>query len=176
MYNVVLIGFMGTGKTVVGKRLAARLNKKFIDTDAEIEKVTGKTIEQIFARDGVIRFRSEETLLARKLENQENTVISTGGGMVLDPENIRLFKKNGIIIGLSASPEIIYQRVKHKRNRPLLNKGDLKTKIKELLDERTESYKVAEFTIDTGDKKVEEVVDIIISYLDDRKSRNHEKS
>ena len=168
MSNIVLIGFMGTGKTVVGRRLAVLLNKTFIDTDAEVERITEKTIVQLFAQDGAVRFRSEEALLVKKLENQDNLVISTGGGIVLNPENIISFKKNGILIGLTAPPEVIYQRVKHKRSRPLLNKGDVLSKIEELFAQRVNAYDAAEYILETGDKQIEEVVDEIVIYLRDK--------
>ena len=168
MSNIVLIGFMGTGKTVVGRRLAALLNRSFIDTDAEVERITEKTIVQLFAQDGAVRFRSEEALLVKKLENQDNLVISTGGGIVLNPENIISFKKNGILIGLTAPPEVIYQRVKHKRSRPLLNKGDVLSKIEELFAQRVNAYDAAEYILETGDKQIEEVVDEIVTYLSDK--------
>ena len=168
MSNIVLIGFMGTGKTVVGRRLAVLLNKTFIDTDAEIERITEKTIVQIFAQDGAVRFRSEEALLVKKLEDQDNLVISTGGGIVLKPENIISLKKNGILIGLTAPPQIIYQRVMHKRSRPLLNKGDVLSKIEELYAERVHAYDVAEYIVETGDKQIDEVVNEIATYLGEK--------
>lgn len=166
MINIVLIGFMGTGKTIVGKRLAARLGWEFIDTDNEVERVTGKTIPQIFARDGEIRFRSEERLVVQKLALRQGLVIATGGGVVLDPENVANLKKNGILICLSADPKTIYYRVKGKRHRPLLDgKGDLKKRIGELLIERAPAYQMADFAVDTGRCQPDEVVDKIITYL-----------
>ncbi|MDF9409479.1 shikimate kinase [Pelotomaculum isophthalicicum JI] len=168
MKNIVLIGFMGTGKSTVGRRLAQRLNRRFVDTDTEIESVTGKTVAQIFARHGMVRFRSEEALLVKKLAPQEGLVISTGGGMVLDPENVFLLKKNGVLIGLTALPEIIFNRVKKKKNRPLLAKGDLKEQIEKLLRERQNAYDVAEYTVDTGAFPQEEVVEKIVRYLEEK--------
>lgn len=165
MKNIVLIGFMGTGKTVIGRRLARLLNLEFIDTDSEIEKLTGKTVAQIFAKDGVVRFRSEEKLLVKKLARRSNLVIATGGGMVLDPDNLHLLKANGILIALTASPETIYTRVKTSRNRPLLLHGNMKNKIKELLQERENAYKAAEVTIDTGKCSISEAVEQIHSFL-----------
>lgn len=170
MKNIVLIGFMGTGKTTVGRRLAQRLNWAFIETDAEIEAVTGKTVSQIFARDGEIRFRSEEALLVKKLAGREGLVISTGGGTVLNPENVRLLKEKGVLIRLTASPEVIYRRVKNKRNRPLLLKGELKQRIRELLKERDGVYDVADYTVDTGVCSVDEAVEQILLYLSERKA------
>lgn len=169
MKNIVLIGFMATGKTAAGRRLAQRLKRKFIDTDAEIEQVTGKTVAQIFARDGAIRFRSEEALLVKKLAAGEDLVISTGGGLVLDPENVRLLKENGVLITLTAAPEVIHRRVKNKKNRPLLSKGDLRERIDSLLKEREGVYDVAEFTVDTGACSVDGAVDQIVRYLSERK-------
>lgn len=169
MKNIVLIGFMGTGKTAAGRRLAYRLKRKFIDTDAEIEKITGKTIAQIFAKDGVIRFRSEEALLVKKLAVREGLVISTGGGLVLDPENVQLLKENGVLIALTTPPEVIYDRVKNKNSRPLLMKGELQEQIHSLLKERHGTYDVAEFTVDTGTCIVDEVVEQIQRYLTERK-------
>ncbi|WP_027357230.1 shikimate kinase [Desulfofundulus thermocisternus] len=169
MKNIVLIGFMGTGKSAVGRRLAARLGREFVDTDEEIERVTGKTIAQIFARDGEIRFRSEEALVVKKIAARENLVVATGGGVVLNPENVRALQKNGVLIGLKAAPEIIYRRVKRKRNRPLLNvPGDVLERIKTLLAERAGAYAVAEFTVDTGGLTVDGVVERIVAYLEER--------
>lgn len=166
--NIVLIGFMGTGKTAVGRRLARRLKRKFVDTDAEIEKITGKTVTQIFARDGATRFRSEEALLVKKLAKKEGLVISTGGGMVLNPENVRLLRENGIFVALTAGPEVIYRRVRRKRNRPLLFKTDIKERIRELLEERKGVYDIAELSLDTGLCSIDVTVEKIINYLLER--------
>lgn len=164
--NIVLIGFMGTGKTAIGKRLANRLGREFVDTDKEIERVTGKTIPQIFAQDGELRFRSEERLVIQKLSRREGMVIATGGGAVLNPDNVADLKRNGILICLAADPEVIYQRVRGKKQRPLLNKkGDLRVQIQELLAKRKPFYQVADYTVDTGNRLPDRVVDEIIVYL-----------
>lgn len=168
MKNIVLIGFMGTGKTTVGRRLAARLNRKFVDTDTAIEELTGKSIVEIFRKDGPIRFRSEEKLQAKKLADKEDLVISTGGGMVLDKENVELLKKNGVLICLTADPEVIYNRVKNKRKRPLLQKGNVRETIYALMNERDGAYYVAEFTVDTGKGTPDETVDKIINFLKEK--------
>ncbi|MBE3588665.1 MAG: shikimate kinase [Thermoanaerobacteraceae bacterium] len=169
MKNIVLIGFMGTGKSTVGRRLAARLGREFVDTDEEIERVTGKTIPQLFARDGEIRFRSEEALVVKKVAARQDLVVATGGGVVLNPENVRVLRENGVLIGLTAGPEVIYQRVKRKRNRPLLNgPGDTLDRIRELLAAREKAYAVADFTVDTGRHDLEEVVKMIVEYLKEK--------
>ncbi|RJQ30636.1 MAG: shikimate kinase [Peptococcaceae bacterium] len=166
MKNIVLIGFMGTGKTTIGRRLAERLGRPFIDTDAAIEEVTGKTITQLFARDGAARFRSEEALLAKKLAGREGLVVATGGGMVLNPENVRLLKENGVLIALTAGPEVIHQRVRNIKNRPLLGKGDQREALTRLLKERAGVYDIAALTIDTGCCSQEQAVDEITRFLD----------
>lgn len=171
MHNIVLIGFMGCGKSAVGRRLAAKLRYKHLDTDSEIEKITGKTVAQIFSKYGPIRFRSEENVLLKKIVGKQKMVISTGGGMVMDPENVKLLKNDGILVHLYADEEVVYKRVKGKRNRPLLNKGDLRQKIHELLSERAEAYQVAELTIDTGKHSIDEIVDQIIHYLQERTTK-----
>lgn len=159
---------MGTGKSAVGRRLARRLKRKFIDTDAEIEKVTGKTVAQIFAREGVTRFRSEEALLVRKIAAREGLVIATGGGLVLNPENVRLLKENGILVALTAGQEVIYNRVRRKKNRPLLFRTNIKKRIQELLEERKGAYEIAELILDTGSCSIDGTVENIISHLLER--------
>ena len=159
---------MGTGKSAVGRRLARRLKRKFIDTDAEIEKVTGKTVAQIFAREGVTRFRSEEALLVKKIAAREGLVIATGGGLVLNPENVRLLQENGILVALTAGQEVIYNRVRRKKNRPLLFRTNIKKRIQELLEERKGAYEIAELTLDTGSCSIDGTVEKIISHLLER--------
>jgi shikimate kinase len=167
--NFVLIGFMATGKTVIGRNLAGLLKREFVDTDAAIEKLTGKTVSQIFAAEGEARFRLEEELLVQKLSSRDNLVIATGGGLVLNPENLRLLKKNGVLIALTASPEVIHERVKRNKNRPLLSKGDLLSRIKELMYQRKHAYAAAEITIDTGKYSIDDAVKQINLYLLERK-------
>jgi len=164
--NIVLIGFQGTGKTAVGRRLAERLGRPFVDTDKEIEDLYGRTVAQIFQRYGEVRFRSEEALLVRKLAGRSGLVIATGGMLVLNPENVRLLRENGILIGLSADAETIYQRIRGKRSRPVKGRGqELKNSLQRLLAERKDAYAVADFTIDTGALSLWEAVESIATYL-----------
>lgn len=165
--NIVLIGFMGTGKTAIGKRLAAALNKDFFDTDQEVEDVTGLTISQLFSRYGEIRFRSEENLAVARLAQKDNCIIATGGSIVLDQKNIDLLKEKGIIIHLSAKPEIIYERVRRRNSRPLLQKGDLYKNILEMIEKHEALYKCADWCIDTSDLDFQEVIAKIIAFLDE---------
>lgn len=170
MKNIVLIGFMATGKSTVGRRLAQCLRRTFVDTDKEIEAVTGKTIAQIFAKDGEKRFRSEENLIVKKLVSREGLVIATGGGLVLNPGNFRLLGENGIIIALTAPPDIIFQRVKGKKQRPLLTKGDLRENINRLLQERQGIYQKADLIVDTGTHTLDETVGQITTFINKRLS------
>ena len=166
--NIVIIGFMGVGKTTIGRRLATELGYQFTDTDQAIEELTGKTVEQLFRTEGEIRFRSEENLLVKKLYTQSGLVIATGGGLVLNQENVALLKQNGVLIALKAGPEVIAGRVRNKQHRPLLNQGNLLETIIRLTKERTTAYDIAEFTFDTSDSSVEEILTAIIAQLQDK--------
>jgi shikimate kinase len=169
--NIVLIGFMGTGKTAVGRILARRLGFKFVDTDEEVESVTGKAIPEIFKCYGVVRFRSEETAVIKKLSAYKGLVVATGGGAVLNPENVWALKRNGIMVLLRSSPEVIYSRVKSNRDRPLLaGPGDLLQQIKSLMAEREEAYrKSADLEVASEDESKAEVAAKIIKMLKERK-------
>lgn len=166
MKNIILIGFMGTGKSTVGRRLAARLRREFVDTDREIERTAGRSIPEIFAVEGEEGFRARESRVVQEVATRENLVVATGGGVVLNPDNVRALRQNGVLIGLAAAPEVIYKRVGHKMNRPLLSgSSDLLQRIKELLAERSEAYRVAEFTVDTARHGVDETVELILTHL-----------
>jgi shikimate kinase len=166
MKNVVLIGFMGTGKSTIGRLLANRLNRRFVDTDKEIERITGKTTARLISSHGMVRFRSEEALLVKKLVKEKGLVIATGGGTLLNEENYQLLGENGIFIGLSASHEVIYNRVKRKKkDRPLLDKGNLDEQITKLLEERREIYQKVALTVDTGLSSPDETVEEIVRFL-----------
>lgn len=159
MPNLVLIGFMGTGKTTVGKKAAKELGMEFVDSDKDIELVTGLAVKEIFEKFGEVRFRSEERASVRRLAQGDNRVIATGGGVVLNPENMDVLRRNGIIISLIAEPEVIFERVRRKKTRPLLATGDLLENIKKLLQERTELYQAADATVDTSAMSLQQVRD-----------------
>ncbi len=164
--NIVLIGFMGTGKSTVGLKLAEKLRREFIDMDKEIEKVTGMAINDLFRKHGEIRFRSEEKLMAKKLSAQENVVIATGGGIVLQEENIAALRENGILICLDAEPEDIYERVNRKKGtRPLLKKNLQVADVAEMLKNREPYYACADYRVNTSNKSLDEVVNNIIKYI-----------
>ena len=171
--NIYLVGFMGTGKTAIGKRLAYALGKKFIDTDKDIENVTGMTISQIFAKHGEVRFRSEEKLAISKACSSNNAVIATGGGAVLDEENVQRMRKTGRIICLTARPEVIQRRVKRRDNRPLLHRDKSLDRIMGLLSQREPYYKeCSEAFFDTSDEEHEEVVNKILAFLKGHRNEN----
>ena len=168
--NVVLYGFMGVGKSTIGRLLASRLGREFIDTDTRIEELAGKTIPQIFAREGEAHFRELESQLVKELARQEKLVIATGGGMVINPVNAALLRQNGVFVYLVADPAVIYRRVKHKEDRPLLSQAkDRQEQIKKLFAARKEIYEnLAGFRVDTGQNTPEKAVELIIAYLQDK--------
>jgi len=166
--NIVLIGFMGTGKTAVGTRLAQRMGREFIDTDKEIERITGMSIRDIFYKLGETRFRSEESLVVKRLADKTGMVIATGGGAVINPENLRLLKENGILVCLEANPEDILRRVNKKKNtRPLLGKNVTVDDIRRMLQEREEYYRQADIHIDTSGLEPDEIVKRIMQKLNE---------
>ncbi len=138
--NLVLIGFMGSGKTTVGRKIAKILDMKFIDMDQLIEKKDGRAIKDIFEVDGEKYFRQLESEVAKECSEMNNVVVSTGGGVILNQENIKNLKKSSLIFYLDADANCIYQRVKHNKDRPLLNVEDPVKKIEELLNSRRELY------------------------------------
>lgn len=172
--NIVLIGFMGTGKSTVGIKLAERLRMKFVDMDREIEKISGMTIPMMFKKHGEVRFRSEEALMAKKLSQCSSLVIATGGGVVLREDNVLALRRNGIMICLDADPQVILDRVNRKKGtRPLLKKNVDETQIEQMLSEREEYYRMADYRIDTSDKEMDKIVDEILQFIkQENKSRN----
>lgn len=167
-HNIILIGFMGSGKTSVGELLAKRLSYQFKDTDQLIERKASDTINHIFQVHGEEYFRTLETGLLRKLQPiLSNTVLSTGGGLPLKDQNRELLKKMGYVVFLKASKETIKKRLEGDSTRPLLRGEDLEEKIERLLGIRTPYYeKAAHKVIATDDKSFDEIMNLIMeSYL-----------
>ncbi len=151
--NVILIGFMGVGKTSLGKLLASKLGRGFVDLDEKIEHDAGMSIPQIFETYGEKYFRELEKNAVKEVSTRRNIVIATGGGTVKDEENLQLLKNSGVIICLTTEPEEIYRRTARQGERPVLDGGGserLET-IKKLLAEREKFYKQADYQIDTTD-------------------------
>ncbi len=163
--NIILTGFMGTGKSTVGRALAARLGATFIDTDQLIEQRTNCRITDIFARQGEAAFRQMEAELAQDLADRHDLVIATGGGFFTNQDNIRALQQSGRIICLTATPQDILGRVSNQRQiRPLLQHPNPLEHIKQLLLERESVYR--QFPqISTSGQTIHQTVDTIINLL-----------
>ena len=162
MRNVILCGFMGCGKTSVGKQLASILNCKFIDTDELIEKEHKKTIEEIFKDNGEDYFRDLEHEICKKISNIKESVISTGGGLMTYNRNVEEIKKENIVIFLDASFSVICKRIGESDTRPLFKD---KEKTKKLYDDRKEKYMLAaDYTID-GNMSIKDIILAILNIL-----------
>lgn len=158
---------MGAGKTTVGRALAKKLNKQFIDSDHEIEARTGASIPLIFEIEGEASFRQREAEVIRDLTAEENIVLATGGGAILRPENREFLKTRGTVIYLRASVSSILHRTVHDKNRPLLQTGDPRQKIEQLAREREAFYReVAHMIVETGRPNVQLLVQSILDQLD----------
>ena len=172
--SIALIGFMGMGKTVVGKLLAEKLGKEFIELDAIIEKKAGRSIPEIFRKDGEIGFRELEIAVTKDVAKEMNAVIACGGGIVLNTINIDRLRKQCIIICLAASPQVIIKRTSGDTGeRPLLAVPDRARQIKELLKFRKPFYeRLADITINTSRISAESVVESIMEKLEDYESQH----
>lgn len=166
MGNVILIGFMGSGKTTVGLRLSYRLRRTVVDTDKEIEREEKRAVSDIFAADGEAYFRDRETACLKKLlDSTGNQIISVGGGLPLREENRKLLHKLGQVFYLRAQADTIYERVKDDTARPLLQVDDPKAKIRTMLKERDPYYReAADVVIDVDGKEFEEILNEIEAY------------
>ena len=164
--NVILTGFMGTGKSTVGRRLARRLGRSFVDTDELIESRHGP-IPTIFAEHGEGRFREIEREVAAELAGARGLVVSTGGRLLLDPNNVATLGASGPVVCLVASVDALVERLQHGADeRPLLQDGDPRRRIEELLAARRDGY--ARFPqVDTDGRTPDEVVDAVLAVLAD---------
>ncbi len=166
--NIVLIGFMGTGKSVVGRLLAQRLGRPFVDLDARIEQEAGQPIRKIFAALGEAAFRIREAQMIQRVTEQAGQVIATGGGAVLDDSNVAALRRVGWLVWLKADPDVILQRIGRTRGeRPLLDVDDPKARVSELLAMRQAGYAKADAVVETSSRFVEDVVDDILRHLPD---------
>ncbi|HZK39943.1 MAG TPA: shikimate kinase [Atribacterota bacterium] len=163
--NIIITGFMGTGKSAVAKELARKLKMEFIDMDRIIEERRGMSIADVFAGHGEKYFREQENKLVKELSKKENTVIATGGGTLLSSDNARMLGQRGQIICLYADSQTIYNRVNKKNNRPLLKRENVLSEINRLLEERKEAYNNFTIKIDTTNLNVQEVADKTITLL-----------
>ncbi|MBL7115649.1 MAG: shikimate kinase [Kiritimatiellae bacterium] len=162
--NVYLIGFMGTGKSAVGRATSDRLNLQFLDMDDLIVHRAGKPIPRIFAEDGEPAFRALERQVAQDLSSKHGLIVATGGGVVLNPDNMQDFYSSGLVVCLSARPEIILQRVEGDTNRPLLSgsQSDKMSQMSRLMEQRQTLYDSVPDQIDTSDLTLDEVVEQLV--------------
>jgi shikimate kinase len=160
--NLALIGFMGAGKTSVGRLAAEQLRFEFLDTDDLIQSRTGRTITEIFKTDGEPAFRAMERQVVSELATCERTVICTGGGLPTNPDNLTSLKTHALVVCLWASPEKIWERVRNQSHRPLLHTPDPQAKIRELLTVREPFYKQADILLNTDIRSVREVAQQVV--------------
>ena len=166
--NIVLIGYRGTGKSTVGKVLAARLGRDLVSTDHEIVKRAGRSIPEIVAEHGWEHFRDLESEVCRDLAGRDNVVIDTGGGAILRQENVDVFKRNGTLCWLTASIETIASRIGGDTQRPsLTGSKSFVEEIQEVLQERMPKYQAAaDHTLSTDGRSIDQLVENLLAYLD----------
>jgi len=163
--NIVLTGFMGSGKSVVGELLANKIGFTYFDVDKHIEEEMGLSITEIFAQKGEPYFRGLETQMIKRASTMGKLVISCGGGAVLRVENMNALESTGVVVYLRAKPETIFERIKTDTNRPLLKVADPLSKITELLNLRKQYYTRCSFSIDTDDHTANEIAKRITDTL-----------
>lgn len=160
--NLVLLGFMGTGKSAVGRRVAALAGRPFREMDAELERRAGKPIARIFAEDGETAFRDLESALAEEWGRKDGAVISCGGGVVLREQNLRALGAHGVLVCLTARPDVILERTARSKKRPLLDVADPGAKIRELLVARAPHYAQVPHQLDTSDADVDALAERLL--------------
>ncbi|MCX5666081.1 MAG: shikimate kinase [Candidatus Omnitrophica bacterium] len=166
MKNIILVGFMGTGKTTIAFELSHRLNMRYISTDDLIEKREKCTINEIFTKKGEDYFRSVEAMVVRDACSMEGVIIDLGGGAVIRDENWEMIKSSGLSICLTADENTIMERTKKYKHRPLLNVEDPKQKIRNLIAKRAPFYAKADHCVDTGKLTVKQAVEKIVGIFE----------
>ena len=159
--NLALIGFMGSGKSVIGRKLSRRLGFELLDTDRLIEERAGMAISEIFAQQGEPGFRAMESQIVDQLKGRKNAVIATGGGLVTHDANLDKLKEFALVVCLCASAEEIWNRVSRSSHRPLLQRPDAREFIAEKLQERLPYYRQADVLVTTEGRSANAVADII---------------
>jgi shikimate kinase len=163
--GVVLVGFMGSGKTSVGRELARRLGAEFVDVDAWIEKVSGRSVRGLFAEEGEPAFREREKAALREVLAVKGRVVATGGGAFLDEGNRQLLKAYGTVVYLEAGVRTILRRVSWDAHRPLLRGGDREKVVRDLLGRRIAGYRQADYAVRTDGRTVGQVAGRIVELL-----------
>jgi shikimate kinase len=162
---IVLVGMMGAGKTTVGRRLAARLGRHFVDSDEEVEKAAGMTIEDIFASRGEADFRAGEARVIARLLKDADLVLGTGGGAFMNAETRDLVKASGISVWLKADFDLLFARVQRRSNRPLLKTANPRQTLQDLIDRRYPIYAEADVTVVSRDVPQDQVAGEVIEAL-----------
>jgi shikimate kinase len=166
MTIVVLTGMMGSGKTSVGERLAVRLDATFVDTDVLVERAEGRSVAAIFARDGEAAFRAAEKRAIREALALPRAVVATGGGAIVDPENLATLRAAAPIVCLTARPDVLLARARAAGpTRPLLQDADPAARLAALLAARAPAYARADLTIDTSTRALDDVVAEVLAFL-----------
>jgi len=165
--NIVLVGFMGAGKSVTSEIVAGQLGLEHVSTDAAIVEREGRSINQIFAQNGETYFRDVETRVIKEMSGRPGQVIDCGGGVVLRSENLSALKERGLVVYLKTSPAVVYDRVKRETHRPLLKVTDPLTTIQELMGARTAFYAQADCEVLTDGKTAQDVAREVIRLWED---------
>ena len=164
---IVLIGMMGAGKTTVGRRLATRLGRHFVDSDEEVEKAAGMSIEDIFAAHGEADFRAGEVKVIARLLKESGMVLGTGGGAFMNAETRAVIKETAVSVWIKADFDLLFQRVSRRSNRPLLKTANPRETLQKLIDARYPTYAEADITIVSRDvpqdQVASEVIDAIVA-------------
>jgi shikimate kinase len=175
--NLVLVGFMGSGKSSVGREIARRWGFRFLDTDSMIRRKHGKTISEIFESSGEPYFRDQENLALQDLQASFDAVIATGGGIVLQPRNHALLRSLGLVVWLTATEEVIWERVSRNQNRPLLKTDNPRGTITNLMSLRNRLYdSVADITIETTGLTHQQVADRVVAAVNLWSPSGHENN
>ncbi len=176
MSNLILIGFMGCGKSTLGIRLSYRLRKPFLDTDKQIENEQKMSISELFEKQGEMYFRDLETNCLKDLfDAKEEYVISTGGGIVLREENRRLLKELGTVVYLKVTPQTVYERLKNDKTRPLLKGENPFEKMNRMMEQRNRFYEdAAQIIVEADDKSIEELTDEISNIIGKKEEKQNE--
>ena len=169
--GVVLIGFMGSGKSSVGRELARRFGVPFVDVDERIESAAGSPIRDLFAREGEPAFREREKAVLREVLSVKGCVIATGGGAFADEENRVLLRSYAPVVYLEAAVEILLERLAADLGRPLLRGGDREEVVRELLARRIPGYRTADVTVRTDGRTVEDVAGQVAGWIDRTEGR-----
>jgi shikimate kinase len=164
--NIALIGFMAVGKSAIGRNLARKLRRRFVDLDRLIEKAEGSKVREIFAQKGEAYFRQMEKQTLVEVLQRQSQVIATGGGIVMDDDNLNLLREKTLLIGLTASIDVLLARAGNGTKRPLLKGSNRRERVEELLRQREARYATAHRVIDTSDLTLEQVVEEIVRALE----------